>query len=140
MRRMTMKSMLLTTTAVLMLSFATSHAFVPSLDTTDDMNTVQASGLVQLVGGDDNNSGGDDHGGGGSDSSDDSDGDDHGGGGSNSNDDDGDDDGDKAEDSASHDSDDDGDASGSNRRKPRVPGGSGCDDAGDVAEHAECRM
>jgi hypothetical protein len=25
------------------------------------------------------------------------------------------------------------------RRKPRVPGGSGCDDPGDVAEHPECR-
>jgi hypothetical protein len=34
---------------------------------------------------------------------------------------------------------DDNDASGSGRRKPRTPGGSGCDDAGDVAEHAECR-
>lgn len=28
--------------------------------------------------------------------------------------------------------------SGSGRKKPRVPGGSGCDDAGDVAEHASC--
>ena len=25
------------------------------------------------------------------------------------------------------------------RRKPRVPGGSGCDDPGDIAEHPECR-
>jgi hypothetical protein len=24
-------------------------------------------------------------------------------------------------------------------RKPRVPGGSGCDDPGDVLEHPECR-
>jgi hypothetical protein len=24
------------------------------------------------------------------------------------------------------------------RRKPRVPGGSGCDDPGDIAEHPEC--
>ncbi|MGB7268998.1 MAG: hypothetical protein WBC90_05700 [Albidovulum sp.] len=40
-----------------------------------------------------------------------------------------------------HNSDDDtsdNDASGSNRRRPRVPGGSGCDDAGDIAEHAGC--
>jgi hypothetical protein len=29
--------------------------------------------------------------------------------------------------------------SGSNRRKPRVKGGSGCDDAGDALEHAVCR-
>ena len=28
--------------------------------------------------------------------------------------------------------------SGSGRRKPRVPGGSGCDSAGDIAEHASC--
>jgi hypothetical protein len=39
--------------------------------------------------------------------------------------------------SRSRSSDDNG-ASGSGRKKPRVPGGSGCDDAGDVAEHAEC--
>jgi hypothetical protein len=32
----------------------------------------------------------------------------------------------------------DDDESGSNRSKPRVPGGSGCDDAGDVAEHSGC--
>jgi hypothetical protein len=25
-------------------------------------------------------------------------------------------------------------------RKPRIPGGSGCDDAGDIAEHAGCRL
>lgn len=31
------------------------------------------------------------------------------------------------------------DESGSGRRKPRIPGGSGCDDAGDIAEHPECR-
>lgn len=30
------------------------------------------------------------------------------------------------------------DASGSGRSRPRVPGGSGCDDAGDIAEHAGC--
>lgn len=29
--------------------------------------------------------------------------------------------------------------SGSGRKKPRVPGGSGCDGAGDVQEHAACR-
>lgn len=31
------------------------------------------------------------------------------------------------------------DESGSGRSKPRIPGGSGCDDAGDVMEHAGCR-
>jgi hypothetical protein len=33
---------------------------------------------------------------------------------------------------------DDSAVSGSGRKKPRVPGGSGCDDAGDIAEHPEC--
>ena len=28
----------------------------------------------------------------------------------------------------------------SGRSRPRIPGGSGCDDPGDVAEHAECRV
>lgn len=28
--------------------------------------------------------------------------------------------------------------SGSGRDKPRIPGGSGCDDAGDILEHPEC--
>ncbi|WP_267634222.1 hypothetical protein [Frigidibacter sp. RF13] len=37
------------------------------------------------------------------------------------------------------DDDDDDNGSGSGRDKPRIPGGSGCDDAGDVAEHAACR-
>ena len=37
-------------------------------------------------------------------------------------------------------SDDDDDSSGSGRSKPRIPGGSGCDDAGDVAEHADCQV
>ncbi len=30
--------------------------------------------------------------------------------------------------------------SGSGRSKPRIPGGSGCDDPGDIREHAECRI
>lgn len=29
--------------------------------------------------------------------------------------------------------------SGSGRDKPRIPGGSGCDDPGDLVEHPECR-
>lgn len=42
--------------------------------------------------------------------------------------------GDRADDS----SDDDNNISGSGRKKPRIPGGSGCDDPGDVAEHPSC--
>jgi hypothetical protein len=34
--------------------------------------------------------------------------------------------------------DDDGAGSGSGRDRPRIPGGSGCDDPGDIAEHPEC--
>lgn len=30
--------------------------------------------------------------------------------------------------------------SGSGRRKPRIPGGSGCDDPGDILEHPECSV
>jgi hypothetical protein len=43
-------------------------------------------------------------------------------------------------DDSRHDSGDDGDddESGSGRSKKRIPGGSGCDDAGDVAEHGSC--
>ena len=40
--------------------------------------------------------------------------------------------------SSSRSSDDD--RSGSGRSRARIPGGSGCDDPGDVAEHPECRV
>lgn len=30
--------------------------------------------------------------------------------------------------------------SGSGRKRPRIPGGSGCDDPGDILEHPECRV
>jgi hypothetical protein len=56
--------------------------------------------------------------------------DDH--GGSSGSDDNGGDDSDDDNDDDSHDSD-------SGRSKTRVPGGSGCDDAGDIAEHPECK-
>lgn len=45
--------------------------------------------------------------------------------------------GDDRDDDSNDDDDDDGKASG--RKKVRVPGGSGCDDADDVAEHPECK-
>lgn len=38
------------------------------------------------------------------------------------------------------DDDSDEDGSGSGRDRPRIPGGSGCDDAGDAQEHAECNV
>ncbi|MCX7643915.1 MAG: hypothetical protein N2Z62_01305 [Rhodobacteraceae bacterium] len=42
-----------------------------------------------------------------------------------------------------HGADDDspgGGPSGSGRKRPRIPGGSGCDDPGDMLEHPECRV
>ena len=54
--------------------------------------------------------------------------------------DDDDDDRDNSGKGSSGSSDDDDDSSGSGRSKPRIPGGSGCDDAGDVAEHADCQV
>lgn len=53
----------------------------------------------------------------------------HGGGGDNR----GDDGGHGADDNGN------GNASGSGRSKPRIPGGSGCDDPGDIQEHSGCR-
>ena len=149
-----MKKLILTSTALLLMSSGLSFAAVPAIDMNGLEMTANVSALQLVRNGGDDNGGGDDHGGGGS-SSDDNGGDDHGGGnsGHDANDDDGDDDGGKGrgrgrgrggdrddDDSASNDdSNDDSPASGSNRRKPRVPGGSGCDDAGDIAEHAACR-
>jgi hypothetical protein len=75
-------------------------------------------------GSDDNSGSGSDNSGSGSDSDDDDDDDDNSGSGSDDDDDD--------------DDDDEDGTSGSGRSKPRVPGGSGCDDPGDAAEHPEC--
>lgn len=61
----------------------------------------------------------------------------HGGGDDDSDDDDSDDDDDDYDD-GDDDSDEDGSSSG--RDRPRVPGGSGCDDPGDAQEHAECNV
>jgi hypothetical protein len=133
-----MKTILLSSAAALMLSTSLSFAGVPALD---DALVASPNGFVHLAkdggGGDGGNSGsggggGGNSGSGGGNSSDDGDdsGDDHGGGhhGGDDSDDDNDND---------DDSNDDNNASG--RDKPRIPGGSGCDDPGDVAEHAACR-
>lgn len=125
-----MKISLLASVAILALGTSASFAAVPALDAKPVFAPAASADLMQLAknGGDD--SGGDDHGGnsgsgGGSGSSSHDDGDDHSG---TSSDDDGDDD--EGDDSAS--------TSGSGRKKARVPGGSGCDSAGDIAEHASC--
>ena len=139
-----MRKMLLVSAAFVLMGFGVAQAGVAALDLAGVSVLPSQETILQLTrnGGDD--SGGDDHGGG-------HNGGRHHDGGSSS--DNGDDDGGKGrgrgrgrggdrddDDSASNDdSNDDSPASGSKRRKPRVPGGSGCDDAGDIAEHAECR-
>jgi hypothetical protein len=126
-----MKNLLTSTAAILALSTGLSLAAVgPSFDSTPSV-MVSHDGMIILArgggdgggdgggrgrGGDDN--GGDNHGG--NDDADDNSPDD------NSQDDDG------VDDNSPN------DVSGSGRKKPRIPGGSGCDDPGDVAEHAGC--
>jgi hypothetical protein len=114
----------------------------PAFTVKSDATTMEARqnrGGDGVRGGEGNTHGGDDDD---SDDSDDSDDDNSGSG--HGGDDDNDDDNSGSghggdDDSSSDDSDDDGDDSNSGRRKPRIPGGSGCDDAQDVVEHAECR-
>jgi hypothetical protein len=111
-----MKTILIASTALLLITTSASFAGVPALD--ELLLSKPGNGFVQLVkdGGDDgagDDRGGDDHGRGGDDDGDDDANDDNGGG---------------------KNADDDG------GRRPRVPGGAGCDDPGDVAEHASCRV
>jgi hypothetical protein len=113
-----MKNILISTAAFLALSTGLTFAGVgPSFHSIPNVE-MQQDGNILLVrrgrGGDD--SGSDDNGG----------------------DRDGNDDG-QDSDSSSSTNDSNNDVSGSGRKKPRVKGGSGCDDAGDVAEHAACR-
>jgi hypothetical protein len=110
-----MKKNLLTSVAFVFLAATASFAAMPSLDLDPTVSTnVEHDYLVLAKKGSD-------------DGGDDNSGDDNGG-------DRDDDDSDDADD----DSDDDSTQSNSNRRKPRIPGGSGCDGAGDAAEHASC--
>lgn len=130
-----MRNILLASAAFMFVGASSAFAGVPALDVDPALsNAIQNNYLVFAKdGGDD--SGSDDHG-----SS--SGNDDHGGNSGNddrSENDDDEDDGDDRGGVRGRDSDDDSSASGSNRRKPRVPGGSGCDSARDRAEHPECR-
>jgi hypothetical protein len=131
-----MKNILLASVAFVFVGTSAAFAAMPVLDLDPAFSTVVPHDFLQLAkdGGDD--SSGDDNGGnsgsGNSGSDDDNDSDDD-----DNNDDDG---GDRNRSRSSNDnSNDDSNQSNSNRRKPRIPGGSGCDDAGDIAEHAECR-
>jgi hypothetical protein len=126
-----MKNTLLASVAFMVFGAATTFAAVPALDVDAAFGLPVQNSMVLLADSDGDDSG-NDH----------SDGHSSGGHDSNDSDDDSDDDNsDGREDSSSRNrSDDDSTASGSNRRRARVPGGSGCDDPGDVAEHAECRV
>jgi hypothetical protein len=122
-----MKNALLTSVAILFVS-TSAFAAMPSIDLETGLAPVAQNDLLLLAkkGGD---GGGDDNGG--DNDNDDNDSDDN-------DDDSNDDNGGDRDDDASDDSNDDSPLSNSNRRKPRIPGGSGCDGAGDEAEHPSC--
>ncbi len=130
-----MKNILLASVAILFVGTSASFAAMPVFDLHSGVTNTAPSDLLLLASGGDDDRGGDDRGrdddrgGDDRDGDDDSDGDDDRGG----------DDRSGHRSSSSNDSNDDNNVSGSNRRKARVPGGSGCDDAGDIAEHAACR-
>jgi hypothetical protein len=130
--RRTMKNILMTAAAMLALSTGLSFAAVgPALDQAPTLN-VEMDGTVQLAksgSGSDGNGGGSNSGSGNSG---------RGGGDDNSSDDNSTDDN-STDDNSSSSSNSNNDVSGSGRSKPRIKGGSGCDDAGDVAEHAACQ-
>lgn len=153
-----MKKTLIASALLLISASSLALAGMPSLNIDATIKAQSAADTLQLVrnGSDDN--GGDDRGGDRDrSSSDDNGGDDRGGDRDRSSNDDHDDDhGDRGrgrgrgrggdrdrsgDDSvAGGGSTDDSPVSGSNRRKVRVPGGSGCDDPGDIFEHAACQQ
>ena len=107
--------------------FGAAQAGAPTINASDLLLKVQTSPLLQLADSDDS-------GGGNSGSGSDSDSDDN-----DSDDDSSDDNSSGAGNGANNDdSNDDSSQTVSGRKKPRIPGGSGCDDAGDIAEHPEC--
>ena len=135
-----MKTILLASTALFFVLASQAGATAPMGEATLQLDTAKLA-TVQLAdngnghsGGSDDDGGSDDHGGnsvhGGSNHSDDDDnghGSDH-----DAND-------DNSSSSSSDDNSNSTSTSNSNRKKKRVRGGSGCDSAGDIAEHAECR-
>ncbi len=111
--------------------FGAAQAGAPTINASDTLLKIQASPLMQLA---DSDGDGGNSGGGDSDSdsdsndSDDDSSDDHGGGASKND----------SNNDSNDASNDDSSQTVSGRKKPRIPGGSGCDDAGDIAEHPEC--
>ena len=106
-----MKNILLATVAVVVLGTAPVFAVAPTVDVSNAIEFALSHDLMQLA---DNDSGDSGNSASGDNDSDDND----------SNDDN---------------SNDEGAKSNSDRQKQRVPGGSGCDDPGDIAEHPECK-
>jgi hypothetical protein len=125
-----MKTILLATTT-LFLAFATGAGATSLIQSEQLLAKAPAAPLMQLAEkGSSDNSGSGSSGSGSSGSS---------GSGSSGDSDDNDSGDDNGGDDDSSDDDGDDDASGSGRSKPRVPGGSGCDSAEDIAEHPECK-
>ena len=126
-----MKKLILASATILLMGTSFSLAAMPAIDLSDDLSAQAVDDGLQLArnGGDD--SGGDNSGSGrgGHDDGDHDSGHDHDSG----------DDHNGNHHSSSDDDSSDNNVSGSGRKKPRIPGGSGCDDAGDIAEHASCR-
>ena len=120
--------------ALAVAAFATPLLAAPLTGTSVNALTYSVAGPAILAGSKDAVpmfKGGDD------DGDDDSSG--HGGGDDDDHDDDHDGGHDNVDDS-NDDSNDDSTESGSGRDKPRIPGGSGCDDLFDLIEHPECRI
>jgi hypothetical protein len=119
-----MKNTLLTSVAILFVGATASFAAMPTFNMQPEIAPVTQNDMLLLA-----DSGSDDR------DDDDNDSDD--------NDDDDNDDDDRSDnsndDARSNSSNDNSPQSKSKRRKKRIPGGSGCDDAGDLAEHPECR-
>jgi lipopolysaccharide export LptBFGC system permease protein LptF len=139
-RRIHMKNLLVSAAAILALSTGLSLAavgpsfnIVPTAEIAKDGKIVFAKSENSGSGNSGSGHGSDDNGGdnhGGNSSSDDNGGDNRGGRGGSTDD-------NSTSSSSSNNSNND--VSGSGRKKPRIKGGSGCDDAGDVAEHAACQ-
>jgi hypothetical protein len=119
-----MKNLLVSAAAILALSTGLSLAAVgPSFDDAPTVKVGQDGVIILAKRSGSESSGGD---GGRGRGSDDNGGDNRGGRGGSSDD-------NSADDNSPN------DVSGSGRKKPRIKGGSGCDGAGDVAEHAACQ-
>jgi hypothetical protein len=127
-----MKNLLVSAAAILALSTGLSLAAVgPSFDNTPSVKVGQDGVIILAKRGGSESSGGGDGGGRGR-GSDDNGGDNRGGRGGSTDD-------NSTSSSSSSSNNSANDVSGSGRKKPRIKGGSGCDDPGDVLEHAACR-